>query len=421
MIRPRARLVGSVVVGLLVASGIATPRAQDGSHREDGAGRIVAIGDIHGAYTSFVSILRLAGLLDDQGRWAGGQATLVQTGDILDRGAGVRPVMDLLMTLERQAEAAGGRVVVLLGNHETMNLTRLLQDTSPAAIATFADDRSERRRAEAHEQYRRFVADRRRELGQDPPGVLTEEQWMQAHPPGLIEYLEALSPDGVYGRWLRDKPIAAMVDGTLFVHGGLNPAFAESSVDRINRRARQEIERFDDTWEALLDRDVVLPFFTFYEVLEAARADLAAWVEAINAPLLPKSTTFRDERYLEQLVELLEIGDWSIVHTDGPLWFRGFATWSEEEGAPYIDELQERYDARRFVVAHTIAASHLIRPRFDDRVFLIDTGMLSEVYLNGQPSALEITGDVVKPLYLNGPAPASGPPSGEVGELVPGP
>src|SRR5688500_18647933 len=52
--------------------------------------RIVAVADVHGAHDRFVSILRAAGLIDGRERWSGGRAILVQTGDVLDRGADSR-------------------------------------------------------------------------------------------------------------------------------------------------------------------------------------------------------------------------------------------------------------------------------------------------------------------------------------------
>src|SRR6187399_3175135 len=67
----------------------------------DGVARIVAVGDAHGAYDRYVAILRAAGLIDDRQRWAGGRTHLVQTGDLLDRGAGSRQILDLLRRLER--------------------------------------------------------------------------------------------------------------------------------------------------------------------------------------------------------------------------------------------------------------------------------------------------------------------------------
>ena len=47
---------------------------------------VVAIGDVHGDFDDFVAILQRVGLIDAQQHWTGGKATLVQVGDLLDRG-----------------------------------------------------------------------------------------------------------------------------------------------------------------------------------------------------------------------------------------------------------------------------------------------------------------------------------------------
>jgi hypothetical protein len=319
--------------------------------------------------------------------------------------------MDLLMALEEEAPRAGGRVVVLLGNHETMTMTRFFRDASPDVYARFADERSERRRQDGWRAYARLMRDRRRELGRDPPGELTEAAWLTAHPPGFLEYVEAFGPGGTYGRWLRRKPAAAEIDGTVFLHGGLNPDRAEPSLDAINRRARDEIARFDEMTAQLVRRDLVLPFFTFDETLEAALADLELWADRLRAPATAGSVSGADRRHAQMLLELLDIDMWSIVDPDGPFWFRGFASWTPDVGTPIVDTLQARYEASRFVVGHTVSASHRILARFDDRVFLIDTGMLPEAY-QGQPSALEITGDRVIAVYLDGRVPIVGAAAG---------
>jgi hypothetical protein len=46
----------------------------------------------------------------------------MQVGDILDRGDQEIKLLFLLERLQRQAEAAGGALHVLNGNHETMNV-----------------------------------------------------------------------------------------------------------------------------------------------------------------------------------------------------------------------------------------------------------------------------------------------------------
>lgn len=47
---------------------------------------IIAIGDLHGDLSQAQVALGLAGVTDSSGRWQGKTATLVQTGDLLDRG-----------------------------------------------------------------------------------------------------------------------------------------------------------------------------------------------------------------------------------------------------------------------------------------------------------------------------------------------
>ena len=62
--------------------------------------RVVAVADIHGAYDAFERILKQAGVLDESLGWSGGATHLVIVGDVLDRGAGSRRAMDLIMRLE---------------------------------------------------------------------------------------------------------------------------------------------------------------------------------------------------------------------------------------------------------------------------------------------------------------------------------
>src|SRR6266542_1056930 len=226
--------------------------------------RIVAVGDVHGADVAFVSILQRAGLIDSQRKWTGGTAVLVQTGDFMDRGTGDRAVMDLLMTLEAQATAAGGRVQTLLGNHEVMNLLGENKDVAPEVFQSFADDRSESRREQG------FQAQAKTSRGHS----LDKAAWLAAHPPGFIEYHEALKPNAPYGKWLRSKPIVAEIDGTVFMHAGINPDFTTDSLDNINRRVRRELTEWDDGVRWLEQHDLVLPFSKLSEVVAAAQAEL---------------------------------------------------------------------------------------------------------------------------------------------------
>ncbi|HWE88501.1 MAG TPA: metallophosphoesterase [Pseudonocardiaceae bacterium] len=80
------------------------------------------IGDVHGHRAELVSALNAAGLLDDDEVWAGGDANLWFLGDFFDRGPDGLGIVELVMRLADEAEAAGGRVHALLGNHEILAL-----------------------------------------------------------------------------------------------------------------------------------------------------------------------------------------------------------------------------------------------------------------------------------------------------------
>src|SRR5437879_12635349 len=77
-----------------------------------------------------------------------------------------------------------------------------------------------------------------------------------------------------------------------------------------------------------------------------------------------------------KMMEFLGFQDWLSVRVDGPLWFRGYDQWSEEEGAAQIGKVLESYNAKRIVVGHTVQQGGTMRRRFNNKVFLIDTGML---------------------------------------------
>src|SRR4030043_1018292 len=87
-----------------------------------GVAKIIVIGDLHGDYEAFIRILKGTEVIDRDLHWAAGKAHFVQPGDIMDRGIDARKILDDLMRLEKEAEAAGGMVHVLLGNHEELNL-----------------------------------------------------------------------------------------------------------------------------------------------------------------------------------------------------------------------------------------------------------------------------------------------------------
>ena len=232
-------------------------------------------------------------------------------------------------------------------------------------------------------------------------------------PPGFIEYMDGLGPDGTYGRWLRTKPVVARVGDSILLHGGLDPAREPTDLDEINKGARRELQTYDRYPKQLVARGIILPFFTFQETTEAIQQELNYWLTLLapEGPPAPNSNVSLDRNDTELIQTLLALqNDVQISEEDGPVWFRGFARWDEREGLQLARSLTERYGVTRFVVGHTIPPTRLITPLFEDRVFLIDTGMVfsdgddtasavrSDVA--GQASALEIEGNRVTAVYL---------------------
>lgn len=353
--------------------------------------RIVAIGDIHGAYDGFVGILQSAGLIDSKRQWSGGNAVLVQTGDVFDRGTGVRDALDLLMRLEDEARRAGGRVESLLGNHEMMNLIAEYRDASPSAYTAFADARSADRQRRAYEDFVKILK-RRSAKAADIP---TREAWNETHPPGLVEYTEALGPRGKYGKWLRDKSVTKTIAGTAFMHAGITPA-STATLEDINRTAAGDIARWDGAKAALVAARIVAPAFTLQEVIDASAIEYQRIAEALKAEAAPGDHVTRE--FVDQLQFVLEIGKSSMLAADGPLWYRGFAQWPDSEEAQAV-ALTSRLGVARFVTGHTPVPDGRIRVRFGNRYFLIDTGMLTTYVKGGRASALELQGDRITAIY----------------------
>jgi hypothetical protein len=376
------------------------------SHGEQApAPRLIAVGDVHGAYDALVEILRTAGVVDDKLRWSGGNTVFVQTGDIFDRGDKVRESLDLLMRLEEEARRAGGRVELLLGNHEVMNLLHEFRDVAPAVYQSFADARSETRRRRAFDDYSRIMKRRARSGEQAAAPESAREEWLAAHPPGFVEYVEALGPRGKYGRWLRARKIVLTEGRVAFMHAGIGPSVT-GTVDDINRTAAREIAAWDDTLAQMVRAQIVPAFCTLPEAVEGAIAELQRIAAALQAEAAPGDHVTRE--FVAQLQALLGVGKSSLFEPEGPLWFRGFAQWPEtpESTSTHVTPLLARLGVDRFVTGHTPSQTGRVISRFNHRFILIDTAM---VFKNGRASALELQGGAITAIYADTRTPIVAP------------
>jgi hypothetical protein len=343
--------------------------------------RVVAIGDVHGSYPQFVHILQQTGLINSRYEWSGGSTILVQMGDVTNRGPQSRPCLDLLMQLEAQAPDQKGKVIPLLGNHEVMVILGDLRYVLPEDYQAFAGDQSAALRERAYQNYRAFLTrSGMRGRVQAAPDEAAPERWMAEHPLGFFELRDAFGPQGTYGRWLRQLDTVVQIGDVLFVHGGLSPSLRFRSLREINDRIREEMTRFDSLWQSLTEQGIIWRYMTLEEARRAVQGEL----EAVGSP-----GQVEDARTIEQMRELLKVDRWMMASPSGPLWYRGYAREREEKLAPGLEKMMSRLKVRRIVVAHTITDSRRITPRFDNRIFLIDTGMLLDGR-GGRASALEI-------------------------------
>ncbi|HEY3384323.1 MAG TPA: metallophosphoesterase [Vicinamibacterales bacterium] len=393
----RAALVVAVAVALVAAVAV-TVAAQ-----APAPARVVAIADVHGAFAELVTLLQRTALVDGNRHWVGGPATLVQTGDLLDRGPRSRECLDLVMDLERQAAKAGGRLVPLLGNHEAMMVMGDLRYVTPEIFRTFATAQSHKVREKAYRDYTRFLAAHAAHghaVAPDADGT-TRKKWMDEHPLGFFEYRDAFGPDGKYGRWIRGHHAIVQIGGGLFVHGGLNPALEFRSVAELDARVGVELQDFDRIWKALARKKVVWRHMTLVEA-----------VKHVGDELKRKQAQARpaDPAVVRDMEALLGYRQWLAASSNGPLWYRGLAQDPEEKLTAGLNAMLARLAARYVVVGHTITPNATITPRFASHVFAIDTGMLTQDS-KGRASALEIRDGRFTAFYGDGAPQAVDPPA----------
>lgn len=92
--------------------------------------KIVVVGDIHADYDTLIKTLQYAGLINKKLEWTGKKTHLVVIGDLVDGKNRIGDwtndsdikVIYFLEKLMGSASKMGGKVVILLGNHEFMNM-----------------------------------------------------------------------------------------------------------------------------------------------------------------------------------------------------------------------------------------------------------------------------------------------------------
>ena len=350
--------------------------------------RVVAVADIHGAYDAFERILVRAEVISEDGQWTGGATNLVIVGDVLDRGPESRRALDLIMRLEPAAQAAGGRVHLVLGNHEVMNLTGDLRYVSAAEFAAFATEESAELRSEAFERYLATL-----NVPTDSPEV--REAFDQAFPLGFFAHRRAFSPEGVYGSWLLGKPLLLVIGDVAFVHGGLAAAVSANG-SKLNAALRQQLDDYAAAVDALTRAGVLAGTDGFYE--HASR--IATYRENVAAG----ETTWAAG--MEAAADrILELQTADLFLPDGPIWYRGNVSCNRLTEQDRLAAALDEIGAHRLVVGHTPTRDAVVLSRMDEALLRIDTGMLNDYY-GGRASALIIEAGAMSVLYENEAAPS---------------
>ena len=161
--------------------------------------KFLAISDFDGHIEGFTMILRREGIIDSAFNWIYGNGHLIISGDLFDRGFHITECMWLLYKLETEAQLQGGKVHLILGNHEIMNMT---DDWRYVEVKYFNN---------ASLMGKRMA--------------------------------ELYDSDTELGRWLRSKNIIEKVGKYAFLHGGISPQLAalDLTYDEINDYGRIEI------------------------------------------------------------------------------------------------------------------------------------------------------------------------------------
>lgn len=183
--------------------------------------RLVAVGDLHGDFLALVRAMELAGVMDGDGRWVGGDCVVVQVGDVLDRGDSEIAIMRKLRALRKQARAAGGDVVCMNGNHEIMTVMGDFRYATPGAF----------------EECRRYYKKRVTQDAKDGTGVVESlDDEGDEEMAGVRARQMLFKPGGEIAMWLSQQPTVLVVDnGTVFAHAGIDLSHVEYGFEQINK------------------------------------------------------------------------------------------------------------------------------------------------------------------------------------------
>jgi len=345
--------------------------------------RVVAVGDLHGDYDHFIEILKdpKIGIVDDDLHWIAGKTHLVQIGDVMDRYDYAKKIFDLIMRLEKEAEAAGGKVHMLIGNHEEMNIGDFAFDrrgyVTVGQLLSFLPPEYIKKEERKIRKKLGITASNETDSS-SPLDPNIEAFWQEkinksrdiTHLTKFHvrwHYLIAFNEN--YALWILEHNTVIKINDIVFVHGGISETYSTWPLEKMNNQLRQELEMF-----------------------RAAR--------------------LRGE-YPNRPFEI-------VYNENGPLWFRDYS-YRGPEFEPTLDRILSNLNAKSIITAHTPQRikSGIEMSRYHGKVWIIDTN-ISRAYPSGNLSALIIEnyGNNIEPWLRPWPENVTSAPVNQVSEAM---
>jgi hypothetical protein len=173
--------------------------------------KVIALSDVHGQYDILIQLLKSHQVIDQEHKWVFGAGHLMVIGDNFDRGDKVLDILWFLFNLQKEAERHGGKVHVLLGNHEMMVLQGDLRYLNRKYLYTSAAFKT---------PYHRFFR-----------------------------------KGSVLGDWLAHHKVLTSINNKLFVHAGVSLTVLDLgyTMEELNDLFREKIIRQPE--ESILKQD----------------------------------------------------------------------------------------------------------------------------------------------------------------------
>ena len=269
-------------------------------------GDIFAVSDIESGYKTFRDLLMNNKIIDNNLNWTFGNGHLVLVGDFVDRGFSTTQVLWFIYKLEQEALKQGGKVHFIIGNHEIKNMQANFESASPKYA---------------------YVA-----------YILGKQQH------------ELYNQNSFLGKWMSSKNSIELINGHLFMHGGIHPEVADMtpSINEMNEviRSRYHIGYYP-----------------------------------------------RKEKTNQQIL---------TSTTKGPAWYRGYFK-DDQLTQEDVEKGLNKFNAKAVIVGHTIQSK--VKRKFNGKVIGIDVQHPNDYHKNWpkrKSEALLIQGDTYYRVHDDG-------------------